>query len=184
MTPTFPWYMVVSGDEDLQQGDLIDSVPVLVTPVWIGSLVSEHDGVEVPTSLDVKYYDMIVVTQSCDLSRLGPDDEVIVCPRFDYLELVEKDRRLRDWKGLVNGRHFHAHVINECREPGHSFGYQVIDLRRMFSLQFGLVEQLARRQGDRVRMLPPYREHFAQAFARQFMRVGLPEDLPRESPSR
>ena len=32
--------------------------------------------------------------------------------------------------------------------------------------------------GTKVRILPPYREHLAQAFARFFMRVGLPVDVP------
>lgn len=34
------------------------------------------------------------------------------------------------------------------------------------------------RQPKRLRLLPPYREHLAQAFARSFMRVGLPIDIP------
>lgn len=33
-------------------------------------------------------------------------------------------------------------------------------------------------QNSRLRLLPPYREHLAQAFARSFMRVGLPIDIP------
>jgi len=36
-----------------------------------------------------------------------------------------------------------------------------------------------RKQGNRLRLLPPYREHLAQAFARFFMRVGLPADIPK-----
>jgi hypothetical protein len=32
--------------------------------------------------------------------------------------------------------------------------------------------------GRRLRLLPPYREHLSQAFARFFMRVGLPVDIP------
>jgi hypothetical protein len=30
----------------------------------------------------------------------------------------------------------------------------------------------------RLRLLPPYREHLSQSFARFFMRVGLPIDIP------
>jgi hypothetical protein len=30
----------------------------------------------------------------------------------------------------------------------------------------------------RLRLLPPYREHLSQSFARFFMRVGLPVDIP------
>lgn len=29
----------------------------------------------------------------------------------------------------------------------------------------------------RLRLLPPYREHLSQSFARYFMRVGLPENI-------
>ena len=38
----------------------------------------------------------------------------------------------------------------------------------------------ARRLGNRLRLCPPYREHLAQSFARFFMRVGLPIDIPEE----
>ena len=41
-----------------------------------------------------------------------------------------------------------------------------------------LVRELAASQGPRLRLNPPYREHLAQAFARFFMRVGLPVDIP------
>jgi hypothetical protein len=41
------------------------------------------------------------------------------------------------------------------------------------------MRQRAVRAGDRLRLLPPYREHLSQAFARYFMRVGLPQDIPR-----
>jgi hypothetical protein len=33
---------------------------------------------------------------------------------------------------------------------------------------------LSKRNGKRLRLLPPYREHLSQAFARFFMRIGLP----------
>ena len=35
-------------------------------------------------------------------------------------------------------------------------------------------------QAHRLRLLPPYREHLSQAFARYFMRVGLPVDIDKE----
>jgi len=31
----------------------------------------------------------------------------------------------------------------------------------------------------RLRLLPPYREHLSQAFARYFMRVGLPSNIKK-----
>ena len=41
-----------------------------------------------------------------------------------------------------------------------------------------LEDLIAERGTKRLRLLPPYREHLSQAFARFFMRVGLPVDIP------
>ena len=41
-----------------------------------------------------------------------------------------------------------------------------------------LANRYAGERGQRLRLLPPYREHLGQAFARYFMRVGLPVDIP------
>jgi len=41
----------------------------------------------------------------------------------------------------------------------------------------GILEELVTHTGKRLRLCPPYREHLAQAFARFFMRVGLPQDV-------
>jgi hypothetical protein len=46
----------------------------------------------------------------------------------------------------------------------------------------GYVKEIARQKGNRIRMLPPYREYLAQAFAWQFMRIGLPIDIPKNYP--
>jgi hypothetical protein len=62
---------------------------------------------------------------------------------------------------------------------GQEFDYSLVDLGSLFSLPTGLVRDLAERQGQRSRLNPPYREHLAQAFARFFMRVGLPVDIPK-----
>jgi len=45
------------------------------------------------------------------------------------------------------------------------------------SIPLAFVRQRAARADDRLRLLPPYREHLSQAFARYFMRVGLPQDI-------
>ncbi|HET6574322.1 MAG TPA: hypothetical protein VFG68_12000 [Fimbriiglobus sp.] len=55
---------------------------------------------------------------------------------------------------------------------------RVVDVRQLFSLPIGFVRKRVGLAGHRLRLLPPYREHLAQAFARYFMRVGLPIDIP------
>ncbi|MBM4033230.1 MAG: hypothetical protein FJ291_15815 [Planctomycetes bacterium] len=56
--------------------------------------------------------------------------------------------------------------------------YMLVSLRRVYSLSVPLVRRFAASIPARVRLCPPYREHLAQAFARFFMRVGLPVDIP------
>ncbi len=125
------------------------------------------------------------MTQSCDLSDFQGDDEVLLCPLSDYRTAAAVSRELRGkdgWAKLIRGRFVGAYLMNRCEIPGHQFDYQVVDLKRVLTVPLGLVRQVAAKEGRRVRLLPPYREHLAQAFARQFMRVGLPEDLPRQYP--
>ena len=69
-------------------------------------------------------------------------------------------------------------LLAECRLPGLTRDLRVVDFRRLYSLPLTFVRQVAARGGDRLRLLPPYREHLSQAFARYFMRVGLPQDIP------
>jgi hypothetical protein len=52
----------------------------------------------------------------------------------------------------------------------------MVDFHRMFVLLKPVVEAVARSARLRLRLRPPYREYLAQAFARYFMRVGLPLD--------
>lgn len=47
---------------------------------------------------------------------------------------------------------------------------------KIFVLPKPVVEAVARSAGPRLRLRSPYREYIAQAFARYFMRVGLPLD--------
>ena len=54
----------------------------------------------------------------------------------------------------------------------------LVDLERVFTLSVDALRTFAESKGERVRLLPPYREHLSQAFARFFMRVGLPVDIP------
>ena len=187
MEPSFRWYAVVSSTMPLEQGDLLDNFPIVIPPASIAEVLDEPIGYEIEASSTVERFNVIVMTQSCDLIKLGQEDEVILCPRHGYLELVAERPKFggRDgWKKLIDGRFIGAHIINKCDVEVMNFDYQVIDLQRIFSVPLAIVNQVAANQGDRVRLLPPYREHLAQAFARQFMRVGLPVDLPQEYPSR
>ena len=61
--------------------------------------------------------------------------------------------------------------------PGDNSQALVADFREIFSLPLDYVARLADEAGERNRLRSPYLEHFSQAFARLFMRVGLPSDI-------
>lgn len=55
----------------------------------------------------------------------------------------------------------------------------IAHFREMFALPFNYLQSHAADVGPRLRLESPYLEHFAQSFARFFMRVGLPLDIPK-----
>jgi len=99
-----------------------------------------------------------------------------------FAEHFPRVRGKSGWINLVRRRVIDAYLINKCDIPHQEFDYQVINLRQVFPVPLGLAKRMAETQGDRVRLLSPYREALAQAFAQKFMRVGLPIDLPNEYP--
>jgi hypothetical protein len=69
------------------------------------------------------------------------------------------------------------HLLAESTLDGFKRGVRVVDFRRVYSLPVAFVRKRASLSG-RLRLMPPYREHLSQSFARFFMRVGLPIDIP------
>ena len=158
----------------------------MIPPQGIVELLNDPSEVEIDTTIPVEKYNVVLMTQSCDIPKLKDDDEVLLCPLYDYsviIPLMPNYGGAGGWKNLINGRFIGVHILNKCTIENHVFEYQVINLRRVFSVPLGIVKSFVSQKGERIRLLPPYREHLAQAFARQFMRVGLPIDLPSECPN-
>lgn len=181
----FPWYEIVPPGAPLEQGDFLNDYPIPIIPTELAELASASEGARLDSTIPVKRYNLVVLTQSCDIPKLTDDDDLLLCPREDYEQVSAADSNLAGesgWSHLVKGHVISLHIISESPLAGHSFPYQVIYLRKIFASRMGVAKAHALNQGPRVRLRPPYREHLGQAFARQFMRVGLPEDLPRENP--
>jgi hypothetical protein len=58
--------------------------------------------------------------------------------------------------------------------------YLVVDFSNVYGVDFDTIMEISKTLDKKVRLLPPYREHLSQAFARYFMRVGLPQDIKIE----
>lgn len=55
-----------------------------------------------------------------------------------------------------------------------------VDFKNVYGIHRSTLNGIIKNLKTRIRLLPPYREHLSQAFARYFMRVGLPQDIAIE----
>ncbi|MEW5936786.1 MAG: hypothetical protein AB1665_03080 [Candidatus Thermoplasmatota archaeon] len=168
----YPWYEIVNGNEPLLQGDFISSCTLIIPPSPVKS--------EERVVADVIEYDVIIMSQSCDLIEKKLE-LVLVCPIWQINEFEKRNDFFKSRKGKEALRQGHLpgyHLLKNCEIDGFRKEYLVVDFRSVYSVPFEFLVELAQKRGKRLRLLPPYREHLSQSFARFFMRVGLPVDIP------
>jgi hypothetical protein len=171
---TYPWYETVSDYNDLQQGDFIPDCPILIPPSEIKEEVD----------INIVLIDSIVMSQSCDLVN-GKIEIVLVCPFYPlqtFLSNLPPDQATKKGKekNIDNLRKGHLpsyHLLNKGNNTQSLLDYQVVDFKNVYGIHFTALQGVIGRLDTRIRLLPPYREHLSQAFARYFMRVGLPQDI-------
>lgn len=155
---------------DLRQGDYLLDCPVaLLTPA-----PNAEEEVSVVT------YDLIVMTQSCDLEN-AKAGFVALCPIFrlpEYEGANPRFTRKGEWENVRKGRVEGLYLLSSPDRPESNQEARVVDFREIYSLPFDFLSRHAEEQGQRWRLRSPYLEHFSQAFARFFMRVGLPSSIP------
>jgi hypothetical protein len=174
MEETYPWYRRVSGD-DLKQGDVIEACPVFIPPDDLAERPLET------AAFRVVERDLIVMSQSCDLV-MGQEKlcEVLLCAVWKRSEMPLGHSLSRP-EGLENVRRGRVpawYVLAACELQDLEREVRLVEFQRTHSLPLSFIRARTAASGDRIRLLPPYREHLAQAFARFFMRVGLPVDIP------
>lgn len=172
MALDYPWYGVIQA-ETLEQGDFFFRCPVLEPQI-----APAQDASELMSTLSD--YDVLILSQSCDLVQ-GKLQNILLCPHWPLAILEQRDSFFRSSKGKEEIRRGNIpgyHLIAPCDLSGFLNPVRVVSFRQVFSLPFEFVRQLAQNPAPRLRLLPPYREHLAQAFARFIMRVGLPLDIP------
>jgi len=169
------WFSVVEGEE-LEQGDLLPGCPVPIVQT-LGELA---DGEELDVAVEL--HDLCVLTQSCDLvnakvesillGRVASWDDVVAAKaREKDSGFGSKGMRKKVRQGLLPD----LCLLHRRREEP-KLPWSVVDFHHLHVLPRKLVVEHAQSLGHRLRLDSPYREHLAQAFARYFMRVGLPHD--------
>jgi hypothetical protein len=176
--PAYPWYQVVEG-ANVTQGDIIFDCPLLV-PDANDVLLRAVGGSDEKLTADVpvKKANLIVMTQACDIEH-SKVNSVVLCPIWP-LEGFSKDvPMLQSSKGreeLRRGNSPAFHLLD--KDADFDMDFQVVDFRELYSVPTEVLKLTASRAGKRPRLLSPYREQLSQSFARYFMRVGLPIDIP------
>ena len=172
----YPWYEIVEGNS-LAQGDLLRNYEVAVPKALV------EEGKRVP--LELRTFDFVVMTQTCDIEH-GKVASILLCPWWDLWNFVDAaTARGENWgekqrEALLQGNLPGYHLLNETVQGDINLNIGVVDFHEIYTEPIELVRKFAESTGKRLRLLPPYREHLAQDFARFFMRVGLPVNIPKE----
>ena len=188
------WFTVVNGDESITQGDLITDCPVIT---WdTKTLTSKYNDLDELNKNDffalmsLKRCDVIVMTQACDLEQQKVS-KIILCPATLLSEFKEswtstmlmqdQNPTNRAWENFLKkvneGSQWNFSIIDESVDPVLTSEHRIVDFHEIFTLPIDALREIASRKEKRLRLMPPYREHLSQAFARFFMRVGLPSPL-------
>ncbi len=196
------WYELVEASNRLTQGDFILNCPISTWAEETNEARAAPEAVESPghwalpevllRQREIISEDVIVMTQACDLEH-GKVTDVVLCPHYAlsyYREEVWRPDQTRKaqktnsetwqkyYKGIANGHLWNLCILNSSSIGGRIMEHRVVDFHVIYTVPRGFLERLlADRREPRLRLLPPYREHLSQAFARYFMRVGLPSPL-------
>lgn len=179
-----PWFEVVPADTPLTQGDLLRECRILEWRPAADSAVL-RDWAEERTA------DVIVMTQACDLEHHKVAN-VVLCPAYPLAEyraiwggrMLQRKQAPSDkaWRrtleDIAGGYVWNQSLLDGFDHPDLGVQVQLIEFQAVFTVPRSFLEALyAQRARPRLRLRPPYREHLSQAFARFFMRVGLPQSV-------
>jgi len=183
MTAESIWYQIVESDHLaperlLEQGDILSECPRFAIegvdewPLRTGAVAD----------IATEIVQAVVLTQTCDLVQ-----EKVVWVLLAVVEPWPKARAQMVEQGneFANSTSFRKALVQGNIPPlallhRHTdqprMDWSVIDFHQLFVLPKELALQVAKSCGRRLRTVSPYKEHLSQAFARYFMRVGLPHD--------
>jgi hypothetical protein len=178
----------------LTQGDIIDSCPVVGwRPEVTFDFSAGPEVLPIGEMLDAQRVDVIVMTQACDLEHAKVQN-VILCPLYRlaaYRAAWEsaqaskgQNPTAKAWKrycdAICEGSIWNLSLLNSEDLGEMAVEHRLVDFHEVFTLPRSVLESLLKaRKNDRAQLLPPYREHLSQAFARFFMRVGLPTPVTK-----
>ena len=182
------WYSSVDAETPLTQGDLISECPVIAWAASPLNLSGTEEAEVLKAATTAIRADIVIMTQACDLEN-NKVENVIMCPHIsidEYRQLWEEDMRKRKqsptnraWgrfcEDIRDGQIWNLSILNAGESSDQKIEHRIVDFHDVYIIPRSFLESLLKQRGrPRLRLNPPYREHLSQAFARFFMRVGLP----------
>ena len=182
------WYKIVDSNVPITQGDIIFNCPLIG---WQGESLEIDKVAEVEalkTAVVAIEADVVVLSQACDLEN-NKVLNIILCSHLsikEYKQAWETEMKRRDqnptsksWgkhcDDICDGFIWNLAIINSFKVNPYEIDIRLVDFHEVFTVPRNFLESLLKgRNKPRFSLLPPYREHLSQAFARFFMRVGLP----------
>ena len=161
------WWEFVN-ESQLKQGDLLEEC---LFPIFKGGAPDNAALDEV-----LNRARLIVLTQSCELIKPSTK-HVALCVVKSIPEYDQNGHP--KWELVRKGHYARYHMLASPEFPSDNLKSLIVQFHRIISLPMEYLQNRAADIGDRPRLKSPYLEHFSQAFARFFMRVGLPSDIPR-----
>jgi hypothetical protein len=175
----YKWYDDVLPNSPIEQGDIVENCKIIVPNELHYQAILENKENEV--ALDIIEIDSIILSQSCDIQN-EKIDSIIVCPIWSLRKFIEKG----DWfnsstarEDLRQGKFPEYHLLQRFESEELPNDFYFVDFHRIYSVPKKFIEATIKDKSHK-RLLPPYREHLSQSFARYFMRVGLPVDIPKD----
>lgn len=169
MSEGLSWYQQINDSSVLMQGDLIYGCPYIVPPIELSP--------ETKVSVDIIEYDVIILTQSCDFNK--KINLVLVAPFWPLKEIEEIYPQMKDDNLKESAKRGYQPSWLILDKLGDDF--LVVDFKSAYSTSLATLKNIVAKNPNRWRLNPPYREHLSQEFAKFFMRVGLPKEIPHFS---
>lgn len=189
------WYERVPPGTLLDQGDLLPNCPVASWREGPMTLRGSNEATRhLSEAIEIAQIDVVVMTQTCDLAQ-NKVRYVILCPHYAlrvYREAWEAAQRAaeqiptaKSWARHIDyiaaGQIWNLALLNAEDDADYQAEHRIVDFQEVLSLPREFLESwLLSENQPRLRLRPPYREHLSQAFARFFMRVGLPTDIRKD----
>lgn len=168
------WYEYLNNEKSLQQGELILNFPILMPPKKI-----EEEKGKFKITPNITRKDVVILSQSCDLEQ-NKIKIITVCPFITLSDFVKNNEIFKDdtkKEDLRRGYVPYLHLLDKVSEKHFNNEMLVVNFRNIYTANNEFLKDFVIKQSERIALKSPYIEHLSQAFARFFMRVGLPSTI-------